>query len=113
MGGDRGQFSGIDLPAAVGSRMGAIGNLRTEVLDLSAIGAEQQCAGRGTSDVERDHAIHLSVLACMCRTRGRYNLDVIERVAHYGYRRIGVAVSGGADSVFLLRALRELGVASA
>jgi tRNA(Ile)-lysidine synthase len=38
---------------------------------------------------------------------------VIERVACYGYRRIGVAVSGGADSVFLLHALRELGVAVA
>jgi tRNA(Ile)-lysidine synthase len=43
----------------------------------------------------------------------RYNLDVIERVAQYGYRRIGVAVSGGADSVFLLHAMRELGVAVA
>jgi tRNA(Ile)-lysidine synthase len=42
-----------------------------------------------------------------------YNLDVIERVACYGYRRIGVAVSGGADSVFLLHALRELGAAVA
>jgi tRNA(Ile)-lysidine synthase len=38
---------------------------------------------------------------------------VIERVACYGYRRIGVAVSGGADSVFLLHAMRELGVAAA
>jgi tRNA(Ile)-lysidine synthase len=38
---------------------------------------------------------------------------VIERVECYGYRRIGVAVSGGADSVFLLHALRELGVAVA
>jgi tRNA(Ile)-lysidine synthase len=35
------------------------------------------------------------------------------RVASYGYRRIGVAVSGGADSVFLLHALRELGLAVA
>jgi len=38
---------------------------------------------------------------------------VIERVAHYGHRRIGVAVSGGADSVFLLHAMRELGLAVA
>jgi len=38
---------------------------------------------------------------------------VIERVACHGYRRIGVAVSGGADSVFLLHALRELGLAVA
>jgi tRNA(Ile)-lysidine synthase len=38
---------------------------------------------------------------------------VIERVACYGYRRIGVAVSGGADSVFLLKALHDLGVAIA
>jgi tRNA(Ile)-lysidine synthase len=38
---------------------------------------------------------------------------VIERVACYGFRRIGVAISGGADSVFLLRALGELGVAVA
>jgi tRNA(Ile)-lysidine synthase len=38
---------------------------------------------------------------------------VIARVACYGFRRIGVAVSGGADSVFLLHALRELGVAVA
>ncbi len=36
-----------------------------------------------------------------------------ERVGTYGYRRIGVAVSGGADSVFLLHALHELGVAAA
>jgi tRNA(Ile)-lysidine synthase len=36
---------------------------------------------------------------------------VTERVVSYGYRRIGVAVSGGADSVFLLHALRERGVA--
>jgi tRNA(Ile)-lysidine synthase len=36
---------------------------------------------------------------------------VIDRVAHYGYRRIGVAVSGGADSVFLLHAMQELGLA--
>ena len=42
-----------------------------------------------------------------------YNLEVIDRVACHGYRRIGVAVSGGADSVFLLHALRELGVAVA
>jgi tRNA(Ile)-lysidine synthase len=38
---------------------------------------------------------------------------VIERVACHGYRRIGVAVSGGADSVFLFHALRELGLAVA
>jgi tRNA(Ile)-lysidine synthase len=38
---------------------------------------------------------------------------MVERVAHYGYRRIGVAVSGGADSVFLLHAMRELGLAVA
>jgi tRNA(Ile)-lysidine synthase len=38
---------------------------------------------------------------------------VIERVSCYGYRRIGVAVSGGADSVFLLHAVRELGAAAA
>lgn len=38
---------------------------------------------------------------------------MIERVASYGYRRIGVAVSGGADSAFLLRAMRELGLAVA
>jgi tRNA(Ile)-lysidine synthase len=38
---------------------------------------------------------------------------MVERVACYGYRRVGVAVSGGADSVFLLHALRELGVAVA
>jgi len=38
---------------------------------------------------------------------------VVERVACHGFRRIGVAVSGGADSVFLLHALRELGVAVA
>jgi tRNA(Ile)-lysidine synthase len=37
----------------------------------------------------------------------------MEGVASYGYRRIGVAVSGGADSVFLLHALRELGLAVA
>src|SRR5277367_3326800 len=40
-------------------------------------------------------------------------LDVTERVECHGYRRIGVAVSGGADSVFLLHALRELGLAVA
>jgi tRNA(Ile)-lysidine synthase len=40
-------------------------------------------------------------------------VDVIRRVAHYGYRRIGVAVSGGADSVFLLHAMREFGLAVA
>ncbi len=34
-----------------------------------------------------------------------------DRIAIYRHRRIGVAVSGGADSVFLLHALRELGVA--
>jgi tRNA(Ile)-lysidine synthase len=38
---------------------------------------------------------------------------MVDRVACYGYRRVGVAVSGGADSVFLLHALRELGVAVA
>lgn len=38
---------------------------------------------------------------------------MIERVACYGFQRIGVAVSGGADSVFLLHALHELGVAAA
>lgn len=51
----------------------------------------------------------------------RDNRNVIERVAatigHYAMvaagRRIGVAVSGGADSVFLLRALNELGLAAA
>jgi tRNA(Ile)-lysidine synthase len=48
----------------------------------------------------------------------QYNLDVVEldmveHVACYGYRRIAVAVSGGADSVFLLHALRELGWAVA
>jgi tRNA(Ile)-lysidine synthase len=37
----------------------------------------------------------------------------MERIACHGYRRIGVAVSGGADSVFLLHAMRELGVAAA
>src|ERR1017187_7176730 len=36
-----------------------------------------------------------------------------ERVETYGHRRIGVAVSGGADSVFLLHAMRELGLAVA
>jgi tRNA(Ile)-lysidine synthase len=38
---------------------------------------------------------------------------VIERIDCHGYRRIGVAVSGGADSVFLLLAMRELGLAVA
>jgi tRNA(Ile)-lysidine synthase len=38
---------------------------------------------------------------------------VIEGVARYGCQRIGVAVSGGGDSVFLLHALRELGSAVA
>jgi tRNA(Ile)-lysidine synthase len=37
----------------------------------------------------------------------------LERVECHGYRRIGVAVSGGADSVFLLHAMRELGLAVA
>ena len=49
------------------------------------------------------------------------NQNVIERVAATierhrmlaGGRRIGVAVSGGADSVFLLHSLRELGLATA
>lgn len=36
-----------------------------------------------------------------------------ERIATHGYRRIGVAVSGGADSVFLLHALHEMGAAAA
>jgi tRNA(Ile)-lysidine synthase len=49
----------------------------------------------------------------MCPAHARYNRDVIERVANYGYRRVGAAVSGGADSVFLLHALREQGVAAA
>lgn len=44
---------------------------------------------------------------------GSYNSGVVDRVACYGYRRIGVAVSGGADSVFLLHALRQLEVAVA
>src|ERR1700685_801261 len=35
------------------------------------------------------------------------------RIECHGHRRIGVAVSGGADSVFLLHALGELGVAVA
>ncbi|HEY3824839.1 MAG TPA: tRNA lysidine(34) synthetase TilS [Bryobacteraceae bacterium] len=38
---------------------------------------------------------------------------MIDRIACYGYRRISVALSGGADSVFLLHVLRELGVATA
>lgn len=42
-----------------------------------------------------------------------YNLNVTERIQTHGYQRIGVAVSGGADSVFLLHALKELGVAVA
>src|ERR1700728_4038287 len=40
-------------------------------------------------------------------------MDRFERIECHGYRRIGVAVSGGADSVFLLHALRELGLAVA
>lgn len=47
----------------------------------------------------------------------RDNQSVIDRVSAamegYARRRIGVAVSGGADSVFLLRALNELGFAGA
>jgi len=39
--------------------------------------------------------------------------DVMNRIDCHGYWRIGVAVSGGADSVFLLHALRELGLAVA
>lgn len=35
------------------------------------------------------------------------------RIHTHGYTRIGAAVSGGADSVFLLHALHELGVATA
>lgn len=50
----------------------------------------------------------------MSRIRpGSYNSGVTERIRTYGYRRIGVAVSGGADSVFLLHALHEAGVATA
>lgn len=48
--------------------------------------------------------------------RPRYDSDVLDRIARFADRhamfppgqRIGVAVSGGADSVFLLHALREL-----
>ena len=43
----------------------------------------------------------------------RDNQDVTGRIQTHGYRSIGVAVSGGADSVFLLHALHELGVAAA
>ncbi len=38
---------------------------------------------------------------------------VTARIHTHGYQRIGAAVSGGADSVFLLHALHELGVAAA
>jgi hypothetical protein len=48
--------------------VGAILDLRTEVLDLFAVGAEQQGTGRRTSDVERNHAIHLSVVARLADT---------------------------------------------
>jgi tRNA(Ile)-lysidine synthase len=40
-------------------------------------------------------------------------MGVSERIKCHGYRRVGAAVSGGADSVFLLHALQELGLAVA
>src|SRR5437763_4786489 len=55
---------------------------------------------------------------CPCLVCTHYNPGVIERVVatiekyRMAARRVGVAVSGGADSVFLLHALHELGLAT-
>ena len=56
-------LGGIDLPAAVRGGVGAVGDLRAEVLDLPAVEAEQQRAGGGTADIEGENAIHVSVVA--------------------------------------------------
>lgn len=40
-GDDFGEFGGVDFPATVRGGVSAIGNLRTEVLDLAAVKAEQ------------------------------------------------------------------------
>jgi hypothetical protein len=65
-GGDGNQFGGIDFPAAVGSGVSAVGDLRAEVCDLPAVEAEQERASGGTTDVEGENAIQVSVVA---RTR--------------------------------------------
>src|ERR1035438_3988086 len=43
--------------------MGAIRDLHAEVLDLFAVKTEEQGAGRGTADIEGEHAVHVSVAA--------------------------------------------------
>lgn len=49
----------------------------------------------------------------ICAARAARPDSVTAKIHTYGYTRIAVAVSGGADSVFLLHALHELGLAAA
>jgi hypothetical protein len=60
----RRQFVRIDFPAPVSRGVGAVLGLGSEALDLAAIEREEQRAGRGTSHIQGQYAIHLSVVAC-------------------------------------------------
>ena len=53
------------------------------------------------------------VCVTICAARAARPDSVAAKIHTHGYTRIGVAVSGGADSVFLLHTLHELGVAAA
>jgi hypothetical protein len=68
---DVGQLDRVDLPPAILCGLGLVGNLRSDAVDLPSLKPEQQRADGRTADVQREHAIQESVVAC-ARGTGAY-----------------------------------------
>src|SRR5262249_48618833 len=96
--GQRGELFDVHFHAAVGCRRHFIRKLRAAAWNLARVFVVEQGADRGRADVQGQYHKIGVVLERVLKTIIRYSM-------FKPGDRVGVAVSGGADSVFLLYAL--------